>query len=315
MSGSAKHREYRKPVNQLPLTKQEAKLMNESSAKNYGLPIHGNLSLLIASSALVAILMLAAALAGIFFTAESYPSEEFVHSFVPTDVSVLLIGLPMLLAALWLARRGSLIGLLLWPGALLFVVYNYLVYLLALPLNLLFLLILVLVALSAYTLASLLLKIEFEVLRTWLEGRVPARLSGAILAVLGSLFVARALSILIGAINGAGSLLGTEVALNVTDFLLSPTWIIGGIALWRRQAFGYAAGLGLLYQASMLFIGLIIFMLVQPFITEAAFNPVDVVVVFVMGLICFIPFGLFLRRASAAGRPDATKPEGNEHEK
>ena len=57
------------------------------------------------------------------------------------------------------------------------------------------------------------------------------------------------------------------------------------------------AGLGLLFQASMLFIGLIIFLLLQPILTQAPLALVDIVVVFVMGLICFIPFGLFLRGA------------------
>jgi hypothetical protein len=55
------------------------------------------------------------------------------------------------------------------------------------------------------------------------------------------------------------------------------------------------AGLGLLFQGSMLFIGLIIFLLLQPLLTSAPFSIVDVIVVLVMGLICFIPFGLFVR--------------------
>jgi hypothetical protein len=45
----------------------------------------------------------------------------------------------------------------------------------------------------------------------------------------------------------------------------------------------------------MLFIGLIIFLLLQPFLTTAPFVLVDVVVIFIMGMICFIPFALFVR--------------------
>ena len=55
------------------------------------------------------------------------------------------------------------------------------------------------------------------------------------------------------------------------------------------------AGLGLLFQGSMLFIGLIIFLLLQPLLTTAPFVLVDVVVVFIMGLICFVPFALYVR--------------------
>ncbi|MBN2554656.1 MAG: hypothetical protein JXA97_01850 [Anaerolineales bacterium] len=41
----------------------------------------------------------------------------------------------MLLAAVLLARRGRLIGLLLWPDALLYVPYTYIIYVLAMPLK------------------------------------------------------------------------------------------------------------------------------------------------------------------------------------
>ena len=45
----------------------------------------------------------------------------------------------------------------------------------------------------------------------------------------------------------------------------------------------------------MLFVGLIIFLLLQPILTDAPFAVADVAVVFVMGLVCFVPFGLFTR--------------------
>ena len=77
--------------------------------------------------------------------------------------------------------------------------------------------------------------------------------------------------------------------------MVAPALVIGGVLLWHRQAFGYVAGLGLLFQASMLFIGLIVVLILQPFLTAAEFALVDVVVVFVLGLICFVPFALFAR--------------------
>jgi hypothetical protein len=45
----------------------------------------------------------------------------------------------------------------------------------------------------------------------------------------------------------------------------------------------------------MLFIGLILILILQPLLTETTFVLMDVIVVFIMGLICFIPFGLYLR--------------------
>ncbi len=80
----------------------------------------------------------------------------------------------------------------------------------------------------------------------------------------------------------------------VTDFIICPAWIIGGWLLWRRQALGYVSGAGLLFQASMLFIGLIMILLLQPIISGTALMIADIFVVLVMGLICFIPFALFV---------------------
>jgi hypothetical protein len=41
------------------------------------------------------------------------------------DAFNLVVGVPLLLGSMWFARRGSLIGLLFWPGALFYVLYWY----------------------------------------------------------------------------------------------------------------------------------------------------------------------------------------------
>jgi hypothetical protein len=87
----------------------------------------------------------------------------------------------------------------------------------------------------------------------------------------------------------------TELALLVTDFLISPAWVIGGLLLWRRQALGYVSGTGLLFQASMLFIGAIAVLALQPFLVDTPLLLADIIALIVMGAVCFIPFGLFVR--------------------
>lgn len=59
--------------------------------------------------------------------------------FLAHDGFNLVVGLPILLGSLWLARRGSLIGLLLWPGALFYVLYTYALYVVGAPFSALFL--------------------------------------------------------------------------------------------------------------------------------------------------------------------------------
>jgi hypothetical protein len=259
------------------------------------LPIRINLSRLYAVSLLVAVFITIATVAGLLYQTVIYPTDELLQAFLPNDVTILFIGLPMLLGSMWLAWRGKLIGLLFWPGALFFVVYSYLVYIFAMPFNLAYPFHLALVMLSVYALIVLLACIDAKEIKHRLTGAVPERLAGGILAGLGLLFFVRIIAVMVNALIGEAPLTEAELALNATDFLISPAWVICGILLWRRNAFGYVAGLGLLFQASMLFIGLIIIVLLLPFITNAPFALVDVVVILIMGLVCFIPFGLFAR--------------------
>jgi hypothetical protein len=87
----------------------------------------------------------------------------------------------------------------------------------------------------------------------------------------------------------------SELATAVADLVIIPAWVAGGVLLWRRLAFGYVVGAGLLFQASMLFVGLLVFFVVQPVLTAVPFRAGDFVTILVMGLVCFIPFGLFVR--------------------
>jgi hypothetical protein len=274
--------------------------MNTEQPRDTRLPTSGHLGLITALSLVIAMFMTAASVGGLVYRSALYPTEELLQSSVPTDVVNLLFGLPMLLGSMWLARRGKLIGLLLWPGALFFVLYTYTVYVLAVPLNAAFLLHLTLVTLSLYAILALAASIDGEAVRQRLAGAVPERLAGGILAALGALFFLRALAALVGAVTSRTPMAETDLALNAVDYLVAPALVIGGVLLWHRKAFGYVAGLGLLFQASMLFIGLIVVLILQPFLTAAEFALVDVVVVFVLGLICFVPFALFARGVVSA---------------
>ena len=280
--------------------------MNTNQERNTNLPIRRNLTLTYALSFIIAILMAAASVAGLLYRTVVYPTDELLRSFVSNDVVNLFIGLPILLGSMWLAWRGKLIGLLFWPGALFFVLYSYAVYVFAMPLNAAFLFHLTLVMLSAYTLIGLVASIDRERVRQRLTGSVPERLAGGILAGFGILFFLRVIGVMVRALIRQAPFTEIEFALNTSDYLITPAWVICGVLLWQRKAFGYVAGLGLLFQASMLFIGLIISLVLQPFLTAAPFAPVDVVVVFVMGLISFIPLALFVRGV-VSGRSSSPK--------
>jgi len=273
----------------------ELKAMTSHQAHRTGVSIRRDLALIYVASLITATLMAAVSIAGLLYHTAIYPTEALRRAFMSNDVVNLLVGLPILLGSMWLTRRGKLLGLLCWPGALFFVLYNYIIYAFAAPLTWAFPFYLALVMLSVYSLIALLAGIEGKAVHQGLRGAVPERLAGGVLVGLGILFFLRATGVIANALASGGLISETDLATNISDFLTAPAWVIGGILLWRRKEFGYVAGLGLLFQASMLFIALIIFLLLQPFLTTAPFALIDVVVVFAMGLICFIPFLLFVR--------------------
>jgi len=247
-------------------------------------------------SIFIGILVFIASIYSILNPAEIYPTEAMHQMFFANDVVNLVIGLPLLLGSLWLSSRGKLLGLLFWPGALMYVLYNYIAYLFSSPLSWIYLIYMVLVSACVYTLIGLFTQIDVENVSAQLFGSIPEKLSGGVILGLGALNFLRVLFMITRALISQSSIATTDLSVLLADFLLSPAWIIGGVLLLRRKALGYVSGLALLFQASMLFIGLIVFLALQPLLTDAPFAIVDILVVFLMGMICFIPFGMYIRK-------------------
>lgn len=259
------------------------------------LPVNRSLKTANSLSWIAALLMAAASLTGIFFPSAVYATTELQQSYLTNDVVNIIIGLPVLLGSMWFTRRNSLLGLLLWPGALLYIVYNYLVYTFGNPIGWVTFLSLVLVLISTLAIIILVGNIDAEGVKQQIAGKTPRRFAGVVMIVFGVFFIVRVVGIIAGAVAGGTLLPLSEIGLAVADVALSVLWIIGGILLLRRQPVGYLSGLGLLFAASALFIGLLVFFFLQPLITDVPFALVDFGVVLLMSLICFVPFGLYAR--------------------
>jgi len=252
-------------------------------------------------SSIIALMMTAFSLAGILFSHSVYPTEALRQTFLANDVVDLVIGMPILALSMWLAWRGRLIGLLLWPGALFYIVYDYIAYAFAMWATGWFLPYLILLALSLYTMVALISRMDSTAIRQRLSGHMWERFVAGVLIGFGVLFFLRGVGVVAGDLSNGTPLDQVSLATTLADFLNTPVWVVGGIQLWRRRPFGYATGLGLLFQASMLFVGLIIFMILQPVLTTATFVLTDVIVIFVMGLVCFVPFFLAARNVARQG--------------
>jgi hypothetical protein len=259
----------------------------------------------------VALLVAVAAIASLLFRNTIYPTDELILAYLPVDAFHLVVGLPILLGSMWLARRGKLAGLLCWPGALLYVLYSYITNLAGVPFGVLFLPYLLLVTLSAYTTIGLVASIDGEAVRLRLTGSVPARTAGGVLVGLTGLFVVINAGNIVTATPGqpAGTL--DLVPVWIADFVtVIPTCLIGGFLLWRREALGYVAGAALLLQYSLLFIGLVPVMVFPALYDASAIDGAGIALMLVCGSICLVLLALFVRGAMSDRSPRFV-PEGD----
>lgn len=264
--------------------------MNTSS-----LPLKQNISTTYTFSLITAFLMIVVSIAGLFFSSSMYPIEEVQHSSVATDVVNLFIVLPVLIGSMLLAQRGKLLGLLFWPGALFIVTYHYLAYAIALTSFWQSAIYLLLVVLSVYTIYRLLSSMDSLSIQDQLTGKVQERFAGVVLAGFGVLFFFWRGSLAVQSMMGSAVLSKPQFATTITDSILAPAWVIVGVLVWRKQALGYVCGGGLLFQLNMLFIGSYVYFALQPILAGTPFPTNDFVAVFVMGLVCLVPFILFTR--------------------
>jgi hypothetical protein len=241
----------------------------------------------------VAALMVILSGMGILIPDFFYPDPGLRENYLANDPVNIILGLPLFLAGMILIKKGRLLGSLLLPGALIYIGYNYIGYGLGRPWDWLAFLYLGLAILSMIALLLFLMRMDHQTVKAGLEGNIPGKVSGWILVVFGIAFIALAISTISEGIKeGAIPPLG-EHAVSIADIVVSLGWVSGGILLLRKKPLGYSTGLGLLVAASFLFIGLILFFFFAPLVSNRPFDWTEVITVLVMGLICFVPTGLF----------------------
>ncbi len=218
-------------------------------------PLTGPLAAPTALSLLVALLLLLTSTAGLLYCQRGLytPDPATLPTFLGQDAVTLAVGLPLLLAAVRLARRGSARGLLLWLGVLFYIAYSYLYYPLNPEFNVLYLAYVTVVSASGYGLLALLLATDAEAVRARFSPRTPARPLGAFLAAMGALFAAKWVGTILSDLATGAAPSHVELTVWPLDLIVAlPALFWGGVLLWRRQPWGYVAGGLLLLKMALL---------------------------------------------------------------
>jgi hypothetical protein len=275
------------------------------------LPLKRDLTLAYRTSLLIALLMVVVSAGGLAAGSTSLYGVDpnralgvsastagvLVPGFLVQDLFNLVVGLPMLLGALWLTRRGSQIGLLLWPGALFSLAYTYVHYLIGAPFSALFLGYVAIVALSACTTIGLVASIDCDTVRQRLGGAARPRLVGGVLVGLALLTVGQdAGGAMATALAGGAPIDPLARGVWIADLTLGiPAMLIVGGLFWRKAALGYVAAAGLLLSFGMTSVVIAAMIVLQPVLTGAAIDAATVLGLLIFGAVSLAPLVLFGR--------------------
>ena len=183
-----------------------------------------------------------------------YP-PELLPQFYVQDAIVLVLAVPVLVAGLWFALRGSLRGRVVWVGTLAYMTYVWASMGLQVPFNRFFLGYVALFVLSLFTFVGATLDLDATAVRRAVEGRISERRYAAFLLVIAAGLAVLWLAELVPAtLTGDPPLLVEEqgpmalVSHFVDLSVVVPALTVVGVWLWRRRTWGYAlAGVSLVF--------------------------------------------------------------------
>ncbi|MCG3218532.1 MAG: hypothetical protein KAR35_05980 [Candidatus Heimdallarchaeota archaeon] len=271
--------------------------MKNSEEISSKLPIKYDLKIIYIFSLILSAIITILTLMGIFMTDVVYSTDE-LSSFYANDILHLLLGLPILIANMWLTSKEKLFALLSWPGILLFFLYSYATYLFTIPFNIFFIGYLITVTLATFIIIALLVTIDGEQVSSRLRDNVSEKISGSILLVLAILFLINQFVVMGSALINETAVDPLQEAQWIVDFLIViPPMIVGSILLIKQKNLGYVAGTGLFLVYSMLFLGVIPIMIYQAVSESVAIDWIGIIIVFVSGFVCFLPLAKFIKHS------------------
>jgi uncharacterized membrane protein len=245
--------------------------VNEPANENQPPPIFEETSMqtsktLVTLSVLIAVLALVAAGLGVFWQGTGQPHEfrtlrgetvmiqgrglyrydtvSLAAQAIAQDVVTLVIGIPLLIAALVIFQRGKLRGKLLLSGTLAYFLYTYASYAFGAAYNILFLVYVALFTLSLFAFILTLMTIDVRTLPQHFSSRLPRRGIAVFLFAVGGFLLMAWFERIVPALVSAQPPIGLEsystLYIQVLDLgLIVPAAFLSGILLWNRRQWGY----------------------------------------------------------------------------
>jgi hypothetical protein len=197
-------------------------------------------------SGALAVVALVASAVGVFVPGIFRDPVMTVGNAQGTALVILAVALPTLVTAMVLAARGSQRAVIVWLGALGYILYNAVVYAFSMSFNGLFLAYVAMLSLALWSFATLLMRIDAGAMRARFAPSLPRRALAVYLLAITVLNALAWLAQIVPAMvrnTTPANFAGTSFLTNpfhVMDLAVSlPIMALSAVRLWRRQSRGY----------------------------------------------------------------------------
>ncbi|HEX6305019.1 MAG TPA: hypothetical protein VFZ76_12575 [Anaerolineales bacterium] len=220
-------------------------------------------------SIIITILIMVASAGGLFIDGLYRDNTWTTTQLRGSDLVRLVVAVPVLVAALIFAKRGSQRAQLIWLGMLWLTVYDYAFFLFGAAFNVFFLVYVALFSLSILALIFALPRVDAKAISRKFKARTPVKWISAymlfIAIFLGGLWTAQTLNFIVtGQLPQSNIDSGhpTNIVFALDLALLVPGLVLAAVWLWKRRPWGYVLGAMMLVKGTiypMALIGMAIF--------------------------------------------------------
>jgi len=250
------------------------------------------------NSIFIAILAVTATLSGLFWKGlYKHDTISMAAQAMGQDLITLLIGVPILLGSLYLIRKNSLRGSLIWMGTIFYFLYSYASMAFLASYNQMFLVYVALFSLSMYTFVYGLLSLNVKTIKKSISPGKASKIAGMFLIFSGAMVALMWIkmitdSLLTGIAPSALESYTTLVVQALDIGLVFPATLIGGLLILKGKEWGYALVSILLIKASLLGTAIIsmIFFMAQNGVSPALGQVIFFAIITVAGILISIAF-------------------------
>jgi hypothetical protein len=262
---------------------------------------------------LIVLLLPVATATGLFMSGFYRDTTWMIPQARGQDLVTLIVVEPLLIGALIGAQRKRVAALLLWMGALGYVLYTYAMYSYTTYFNALFLVYVGLFSTSLFALIDLLVHLDLTQIRAAIRPTMPARVVAAFCALVGAFFLAAWLGQIVpatlqGTVPEPLLLAKTPTsAVHVQDLaVVLPLFFAAAVWLWQRRLWGFVLGALLLVVADVMLLALLAmgFFSAQAGIVGALDMAPVFTILAVVSLSVTALFFAHIQRPAVTGSPD-----------